>query len=108
MVVGGRNMHSQEFDRFSRGRETQAGVGKHHNAERNQKNCNDGFHIKSIIDVWLMAGTFAWLHRSPAGNEPEQNHNNGNDEKEVNEAAHSGTAHQAQRPQDEQYYCNGI
>lgn len=51
MVVGGCDVHSKERDRFSRGRETQAGTDEHHNTERNQKGCNDGFciHNKSII-----------------------------------------------------------
>jgi len=52
MVVGRRNVHSKELDGFSRGRETQARVGKHDNAKSDQKDRNDGFHIhnKSIIN----------------------------------------------------------
>jgi hypothetical protein len=51
LIVRGRNVHPQELDGFSRGREADARVGEHYNAQGDQHDGNDGFrvHIESII-----------------------------------------------------------
>lgn len=45
MIVRGCDMHAQEFDGFSRRRKAQTRVGKHHDAEGDEENCNNGFGI---------------------------------------------------------------
>ena len=44
------------------------------------------------------------LQRPPAGDNPEQNHYDGNDEEHVNKPVYRGAGYQAHRPQDEQHY----
>jgi hypothetical protein len=46
--------------------------------------------------------------RLPALNDSEQYHDNGNDEQKVYKSSHGVTAHQAQRPKDQQHYGDCI
>jgi hypothetical protein len=81
MIVGGRNVHPEEVNRFSRSREADARIGEHHDAECNQRDCYDGFcvHIESMVD--FLADSFSkWF---PAGDDPEQNHYDGYDEQDM-------------------------
>jgi hypothetical protein len=93
MTVGGRNVHSQKVDRLSRRLEAQAGVGQYHNTQGYQKDCNDAFCVHNES-----TGRFFWSKRRlPAGNDPEQNRHNGEEEKDVDQAA-GGAGHHPQRP----------
>src|ERR1041384_6137982 len=51
VAVGGPDMHAEELDRLSRGREADARVSEHHDAEGDQNDRNDGFcvHIESPV-----------------------------------------------------------
>jgi hypothetical protein len=51
VAVSGLNVHSEEFDRLSRGREGDARVSEHHEAQNDQEDCNNGFcvHIESSV-----------------------------------------------------------
>jgi hypothetical protein len=43
-----------------------------------------------------------------AGNEPQQDHDDGDDEQDVDESTHRVTAHKAEEPEDDQYYRDGV
>jgi hypothetical protein len=101
----GLKVHSEELDRLSRSRKGDARVSEHHNAESDQEDCNNGFCIHIDSSVFSSVGSF--LIQSPAtGDEVDEHHDNGNYQQDVNEPAHRVTAHQPQRPQNEQYYRN--
>jgi hypothetical protein len=58
MADRGLKAESEEFDRLSRGREGDARVSEHHDAESDQDDRNNGFcvHFESpIYIVWSMA-----------------------------------------------------
>jgi hypothetical protein len=40
---------------------------------------------------------------SPAGNDPEQDHHDGDNEENMDEAAYRGAGHQTQQPQNDQH-----
>ena len=52
MTFGGLNVHSQKIHRFPRRRESEARIGEHDNAQRDQQDGNDGFgvHIESGVN----------------------------------------------------------
>jgi hypothetical protein len=111
MAVRGRNVHTKELDGFSWSREADARIGEHHDSQGDQKDCNDGFcvHIGSVF-FWPVAIQINRLHPScccPAGDDPEQNRYDGEDEENVDQAACSA-GNQSQQPQNNQDYCNGV
>ena len=57
VVVGGLKAHSEELDGLSRGREGDARVCEHHNAQRDQDDCNDGFCIHYEFPVCFLQST---------------------------------------------------
>ena len=97
--MGGLNVHAEEIDRLARGREGEARVSEHHDAQSDQNDGNMVFvfilNLQSVASVVRLSKTaFA------AGNEVEQNHDNGDDQQDVNEPAHGVTGHQTQQPQE--------
>src|SRR5258707_9212904 len=69
--------------------------------------------IMAIIRVFIMSLRFSFsskrfLQDSAALNDPDQNHDNGNHQQDVNKPAHRVTAHQSQEPQNNQYNGNRV
>jgi len=48
------------------------------------------------------------LKRSAPGNNPEQNHDNGDDEQDMDQSTHGGSRHQAQEPKNQQNHRKGV
>jgi len=44
MVLGGLDVEAKEINRLPRSCETQAGIGEHNDAKRDEQDCDDGFH----------------------------------------------------------------
>jgi hypothetical protein len=93
MADGGLKVHSEEFDRLSRGLEGDARVSEHHNAQGNQNDRNNvfGVHVEFTIKYPRLKRRF------PAGDDSEQDRQNGEEEQYVNQVA-SGAGHHSQRP----------
>jgi hypothetical protein len=53
MIVGGLNVHAEEFDRLARSGEAEARVSEHHNAQGDQNACDDGFSVHIESPVWF-------------------------------------------------------
>jgi hypothetical protein len=105
---GGLKVHAEEFDRLSRGREGDAGVSEHHDAQSDQKDCDNGFciHIDSFIMIFSVN---RFLIQWPApGDEVDEHHDNGNDQQDVNKPAQRVTAHQTEQPKSEQHHRNCV
>jgi len=82
-------MQRADIDRFSSGLVSDARVSEHHDAENYQYARNDGFgsHITSGF-LASIRQTNGLLHKSSSLNDPDQHHDNGNHQKNVNETAH--------------------
>ena len=56
VIVGGRDVHAEKLNRLSGCREADAGIGQHHDAERDQQDRNDGFRVHRESPVGSFLG----------------------------------------------------
>jgi len=88
-----------DIDRLSSGPVSDARVSEHHNADNDQDAGNDGLGSHGISGFLAsIRQTNGFLHQPSSLNEPDQHHDNGNHQQEVNEPSHRVTAHQPQQP----------
>jgi hypothetical protein len=100
--LSGLEVHTENIHWLAATRETDARVGKHNDAQRNQDNRDDGFGIHFYLSA-MVVSIQRVLHSPASTDEIDQDHDNGNYQKGVNETAHRGAGQQSQQPQNDEY-----